>query len=94
MNTTIPGGREVKSELIGLRKSFSIFSALISQIFDIAPSPISFSSLARKLGISRPTLEEYVEILENTFLGKVVYWKDHSVIFRKEKKLILRTRRS
>ncbi len=82
--------REVKSELIGLRKSFSIFSALISQIFDIAPSPISFSSLARKLGISRPTLEEYVEILENTFLGKVVYWKNHSVIFRKEKKLILR----
>ncbi len=82
--------RELKSEIKNLKKSFVTFSALISQIFTIAPSPISYSSLSQKLGVSRPTLEEYVEMLEDTFIGKVVYWKDHEILFRKEKKIILR----
>ncbi len=82
--------RELKSEVNYLRKSFTIFSALIFQIFNIAPSPISYSNLAQKLGISRPTLEEYLELLENIFIGKIIYWKNHELMFRKEKKIMLR----
>ncbi|RLJ01261.1 MAG: ATP-binding protein [Candidatus Aenigmatarchaeota archaeon] len=82
--------RELKSEINNLNKSFSIFSALISQIFYIAPSSISYLSLAQKLGISRPTLEEYLEMLEDMFIIKIIYWKNHAMVFRKEKKIMIR----
>jgi len=82
--------KELKSEVKRNNKYFHIFEALIKEIFDIAPSSISYSSLANKLGISRPTLEDYLEFLEESLIGKVVFWKNHKEVFRKEKKIILR----
>ena len=82
--------RELKSEIRNMKKSFPTCSALISHLFDIAPSPISYLSLSQKIGISKPTLEEYVEMLEDMLVLKIVYWKNHAMIFRKEKKFMLR----
>ena len=71
---------------LSVKTSLKIFSSLMEKI----PSAMSYQAIARDIGISYKTVEQYLEYFENMFLLKTVYWKDKNVNFRKEKKIFFR----
>ncbi|RLE44117.1 ATP-binding protein [Candidatus Woesearchaeota archaeon] len=81
----------IESEIlkIGLspKLAFEIFSSLLTKI----PSAISYQAIASDIGIDYKTVRTYLEIFENMYLLKIVYWKGSGKIkFRKEKKIFFR----
>ncbi len=77
-------------EIVSLDKSIELAKKIISTLFDMVPSALSYHSIAQKLGISHKTVESYIEMFQDLFLAKVIYWKDREVSFRKEKKIMFR----
>ena len=71
-------------------KSIEVAKKIISTLLDMVPSALSYHSIAQKIGISHKTVESYIEVFEDLFLAKVIYHKSREVIFRKEKKIMLR----
>ncbi|RLE44066.1 ATP-binding protein [Candidatus Woesearchaeota archaeon] len=71
--------------------SVEIAKQILSTIFELAPSAVSFNAIASKIGKSNKTVESYLETFQDLFIAKIVYWKDRKhVNFRKEKKIFLR----
>ncbi len=81
-----------KAEISSSGKSVNKVSEVISALLKMIPSALSYNAIATKTSLSRPSVEEYIEILEDLFLIKIAYYKDFSnrVNFRKEKKIIFR----
>ena len=53
-----------------------------------APSPLSFSTIGRDIGVSYKTVQEYVETLKNLFvLDAALYREGKRVVWRKERKI-------
>jgi len=72
-------------------RSPRIFRMILRTIMEKAPSAMSYNSIARELGISHNTVEDYVELMEDLFLLDQAYFKEgDKVIYRKEKKFFLR----
>jgi len=82
--------RAIESEILkaglSVETSIKIFSSLIEKI----PSAMSYQAIARDIGISYKTVEQYLEYFQNMFLVKIVYWREKNVNFRKEKKIFFR----
>ncbi len=77
-------------ELKKVDKSVEVAKKIISTLLDMVPSALSYHSIAQKIGISHKTVESYIEVFEDLFLARVIYYKSHEVVFRKEKKIMLR----
>ncbi|RLF87006.1 ATP-binding protein, partial [Thermococci archaeon] len=82
----------LKADIRALERSTDVAKEVMGAILDKAPSPISFNSIAREVGISPHTAREYVELFENLRVLKQVLYLggDGKVYPRKERKLILR----
>ena len=64
-----------------------ITRSIISSIFKMAPSPLSYSLIGRKIGVSYKTVELYIDMLRNINILDIAYFKEgEMVIWRKEKK--------
>ena len=82
--------KSFEREITRIDKSVETAKKIISVLFDMVPSALSYHSVARKIGISHKTVESYIEAFQDMFLAKVIYYKSQDVIFRKEKKVMLR----
>jgi uncharacterized protein len=80
----------IESEILKNGKSPLILKQIISALLEMVPSALSFNSIANKIGISNKTVESYIEDLENLYVLKVVYLKEKTINFRKEKKIFVR----
>ncbi len=82
--------KALEREIMILDKNYELAKRILSVLFDMVPSALSYHSVAQKLGISHKTVESYIQAFEDMFLAKVIYWKYEEVNFRKEKKIMLR----
>ncbi len=82
----------IKNDLRLVRKSVNIGKAILGSVLEKAPSPYSYHTLARDLGISVKTVIEFLELFEEMFLLKGIFHQglDGKVRERKEKKFIVR----
>ena len=77
-------------ELTRIDKSVEMAKKIISTFLDMLPSALSYNSIAKKIGISHKTVESYLEVFQDLFITKVIFYKSTDVIFRKEKKIMFR----
>ncbi|RLJ00171.1 MAG: ATP-binding protein [Candidatus Aenigmatarchaeota archaeon] len=82
--------RSIESEIEKTGKSPETLKQIISMLYDMVPSAMSYNTIGSKIGISHKTVESYIEDLQNLFALKIVYHKDKRVNFRKEKKILIR----
>ena len=82
----------LKNDLRVADKSVIIGKEILSMIIEKAPSPYSYHSVARDLGISVRTVIEYMEKFMEMYVIKNVRYRglDNKVYPRKERKFILR----
>ena len=78
----------LEGELLRLGKSPQIAKAIISSIMRKAPSPLSYSAIAKDIGVSYKTVEDYIQTLRKLFLLEIAYHKEGKrILWRKEKKI-------
>ncbi|ASI99914.1 ATP-binding protein [Thermococcus celer] len=82
----------LKADIRALDRSTDLARELMGALLDKAPSPLSFNSLAKAIGISPHTARDYVELFEalHVLLQVPYLGGDGKVYPRKERKLILR----
>ncbi|ASJ02220.1 AAA family ATPase [Thermococcus profundus] len=82
----------IKADLKALERSTGLAREVMGAIIDKAPSPTSFNSIAKAVGISPHTARDYVEIFEalRVLLQIPYLGGDGRVYPRKERKLALR----
>jgi len=81
----------IDREVARVGKDCRIARQLIYAILKKAPSAVSYSSLGKEVEINHVVTREYLNLLEDLFLTKVIFLKEGKhVLFRKEKKVILR----
>ncbi len=82
----------LRADIKALDRSTDLARDVMGSILDKAPSPVSFSSIARALGISPHTSRDYVELFEalHVLLQIPYLGGDGKVYPRKERKLVLR----
>ncbi|RLE76490.1 MAG: hypothetical protein DRJ44_03965 [Thermoprotei archaeon] len=81
----------LKADWLKAGKSENYMKEVISYLLETAPSPVGWSTIAKNTSISSPhTARDYVELLENLMIAKVLYWISPSgrVDYRKNKKVI------
>jgi len=80
-------------DITRLGKSESTARAMISAIIKQRCNPTSWNSIAREIGISQPTAQEYGELLSQMYLIRPIYHPNRTFTRqeeRKDKKLIMR----
>ncbi|MEW5896822.1 MAG: ATP-binding protein [Nanoarchaeota archaeon] len=78
-----------ESDIAKLGKSVKMAKEIITSIMRKVPSAMSFHAIASDIGLSHKTVQDYLELFENMFLLKQVYFHDGVKInFRKEKKIV------
>ena len=83
--------KSVEREIARVGKSYRIAREVLFQVMLKAPSPMSYASIAKQLGVSHITVREYLELMEELFILKIAYHKEGKRInFRKEKKVFFR----
>lgn len=76
-----------ESEILKAGKNLQIVKEIVSSIFRKAPSPISYLTIGRDIGISYKTVQDYIELLRNLFMLDIAYLKEGKrIIWRREKK--------
>ena len=82
----------LKADLKALDRSTDLARDIMGAILDKAPSPVSFNSIAKAVGISPHTARDYVELFEafHILLQVLYLGGDGKVYPRKERKIILR----
>ena len=82
----------IKLDIRKIDRSTDIAKDILFEIYKKAPSPFSYHSIAKDLGISVNTVRDYIEILKNMFLLNEIKFKglDGKVYTRKEKKFVIR----
>lgn len=76
----------IESEILRAERRLELTKAIIASIMGKAPSPISFSTIGRDVGVSYKTVQEYIEMLQNLFILDMALFKDNGVKWRKERK--------
>jgi predicted AAA+ superfamily ATPase len=76
----------VESELLKAGKSLELTQAIVSSILRKAPSPLSFSTIGKDVGVSYKTVQEYIETLQRLFVLSSALFKQNGIKWRKERK--------
>jgi predicted AAA+ superfamily ATPase len=76
----------MESELLRAGKSLELTRATIGSILRKAPSPLSFSTIGKDVGVSYKTVQEYVETLQRLFILSTALFKYDGIKWRKERK--------
>ena len=80
--------KALEGEILRLDRRMHIVKAITSAIFDKAPSPLSYSTIGRDIGVSYKTVEDYLDVLRNLYILDLAYFKNgRNIIWRKEKKI-------
>ncbi|MFA4641225.1 ATP-binding protein [Pyrococcus kukulkanii] len=82
----------LKADLKTLNRSTELARDIVGEIIERAPSPISFNTIAKAVGISPHTVRDYIEILEALRLILQVQYlgPDGKIYPRKERKIVIR----
>ena len=76
-----------ESEILKSKLSLQLTKEIISSILRKAPSPLSFSTIGKDVGISYKTVQHYVETLKNLFIVDMAFYKEgKKIVWRKERK--------
>jgi predicted AAA+ superfamily ATPase len=76
----------IESELLRAGKSLELTQAIISSILRKAPSPLSFSTIGKDVGVSYKTVQEYIETLQRLFVLGSALFKQNRIKWGKERK--------
>ncbi len=83
--------KNLEKEAVNAGKSVEILKKIISTLFEMVPSALSFNAIGNRAGISSKTVESYIEFLRDLFLLEIAYLKEgKKVLFRREKKVFFR----
>ncbi len=81
----------IEREIFFANKSVKVFKELIVELINTIPSAFSYQSIAQKLSVSHHLVREYLELMEDIFVAKIVYLLENGKVnFRKEKKIFFR----
>ena len=80
----------IESEIERVGKSSLTLKRIISAIYEMVPSPFSYNAVGNKIGVSNKTVEDYLKDLKNMMVAEIVFFKEKTVNFRKEKKVFFR----
>ena len=76
-----------EGEILKSKKSMHLTKAVISSIIRKSPSPLSFSTIGKDIGVSYNTVQDYVETLKNLYIiDQAFYGNEKKIIWRKERK--------
>ena len=77
----------LQGELLRVNRNLHLVRGILSSLMRKAPSPLSYSTIGKDLGISYKTIQDYVEVLRNLYVLEVALFKeDKRVLWRKERK--------
>lgn len=75
-----------EGEVLRSNHSLQLVKEIIASIMKKSPSPLSFSTIGRDVGVSYKTVQEYVELLKNIFVLGTALYKSERIRWRKERK--------
>ncbi len=82
---------QVDKEIVKVGRSARIAKQVVHQVIEKSPSSLSYSSIAKEIGISHVTVRDYLELLEDLFIVGIAHWKlGRKIDFKKEKKVFFR----
>ncbi|MGC8962025.1 MAG: DUF4143 domain-containing protein, partial [Candidatus Bathyarchaeia archaeon] len=76
----------LESETLKAGHSVQLTKEIIACIMRKAPSPISFSTIGREIGVSYKTVQQYCETLKNLFIMDAALYRGDGIEWRKERK--------
>jgi len=77
----------LQGELLRANRNLHLVRGIVSSLMRKAPSPLSYSTVGKDLGISYKTVQDYIEVLRNLYvLGVALFKEDKRVLWRKERK--------
>ncbi|MEM3108886.1 MAG: ATP-binding protein [Candidatus Bathyarchaeia archaeon] len=76
----------LESETLKAGHSVQLTKEIIASIMRKAPSPISFSTIGREIGVSYKTVQQYCEALKNLFVLETALYRGDGIEWRKERK--------
>lgn len=79
----------IENEILRSGRNIELSKAIISTILSKAPSPLSFSSIGKEVGISYKTVGDYIEIFRRLFILDYALFKEKQIIWRKERKFFI-----
>ena len=79
----------IENEILRSGRNIELSKAIISTILSKAPSPLSFLSIGKEVGVSYKTVEDYIEIFRNLFILDYALFKEKQIIWRKERKFFI-----
>ncbi len=78
-------------EIEAIGRDHKIARQVIYSVLLKAPSAVSYSSLAKEVGLNHVTVRKYLEILEDMFILKIAFLKEgRRIVMKREKKIFLR----
>ena len=78
----------LEGEILRLNRRIEVAKAIISSILEKTPSPLSYSTIGKAVGVSYKTVEDYLDVLRNLFILDLAYYKrGRNIVWRKEKKI-------
>ncbi len=78
-------------EIIRLNRKPSLAMSVLSSLFRKAPSPLSYSSIGKDVGISYKTARDYLDVLDGLMiLGQAPFMEGSQIRWRKERKFFVR----
>jgi len=76
-----------EGDILKAGKSLQLAKEIVPSILNKAPSPLSYLTIGRDIGVSYKTVQSYAEVLKNLFVIDIASYKDEKrIIWRKEKK--------
>ncbi|MFP3167303.1 MAG: ATP-binding protein [Candidatus Nanopusillus sp.] len=79
----------IENEILRSERNIGLSKAIISTILSKAPSPLSFLSIGKEVGVSYKTVEDYIEIFRRLFILDYALFKEKQIIWRKERKFFI-----
>jgi len=79
----------IENEILRFGRNIGLSKAIISTILSKAPSPLSFLSIGKEVGVSYKTVEDYIEIFRRLFILDYALFKEKQTIWRKERKFFI-----
>lgn len=75
-----------ETEILKTRHNLQLIKEILASILRKAPSPLSFSTVGRDVGVSYKTVQEYIESLRRIFILEMARYKEKKIVWRKERK--------
>jgi len=77
----------LQGEILRLNKRIELVKGIISSLMEKCPSPVSYSTIGREIGVSYKTVQEYIDALRSLYVLEVALFREgRRVIWRKERK--------